>query len=276
MKKILIILTICMLSITGCSKNDNQSFEKYMEEGKMAVANQEYDKALNFFTLALEENKDDTDVKSLYNQTKNLVEAIDSKEKKNYTVAIQLCDVISNMESNTNIIKDAADKVKKESNELMEKAQRQEKEKEIEEKKTQAKEENIKENINNDTTSKSSTKQYYLKRLSQVEDEVAQLQNSSEFTNGSTLDMRRIMGECYTKWDDLLNSIYGVLKTQLSESEMNSLRNKQKAWIKYRDSEADKAFSEYEGGTMAPLEATSVNAELTRKRCYELVNQYMN
>ena len=148
--------------------------------------------------------------------------------------------------------------------------------KEIEEKKTQAKEENIKENINNDTTSKSSTKQYYLKRLSQVEDEVAQLQNSSEFTNGSTLDMRRIMGECYTKWDDLLNSIYGVLKTQLSESEMNSLRNKQKAWIKYRDSEADKAFSEYEGGTMAPLEATSVNAELTRQRCYELVNQYMN
>ena len=79
-----------------------------------------------------------------------------------------------------------------------------------------------------------------------------------------------------TKWDDLLNSIYGVLKTQLSESEMNSLRNKQKAWIKYRDSEADKAFSEYEGGTMAPLEATSVNAELTRQRCYELVNQYMN
>ena len=75
-----------MLSITGCSKNDNQSFEKYMEEGKIAIANQEYDKALNFFTLALEENKDDTDVKSLYNQTKNLVEAIDSKEKKNYTI----------------------------------------------------------------------------------------------------------------------------------------------------------------------------------------------
>ena len=147
MKKILVILTICILSITGCSKGDNQSFEKYMEEGRIAVANQEYDKALNFFTLALEENKDDTDAKSLYNQTKNLVEAIDSKDKKNYTVAIQLCDVISNMESNTNIIKDAAENVKKESNELMEKAQRQDKEK------TQAKEENIKENISNDTNS---------------------------------------------------------------------------------------------------------------------------
>ena len=147
-----------------------------MEEGRIAVANQEYDKALNFFTLALEEN---TDVKSLYNQTKNLVEAIDSKEKKNYTVAIQLCDVISNMESNTNIIKDAAENVKKESNELMEKAQRQDKEK------TQAKEENIKENISNDTNSESSTKQYYLTKLSEVESEVAKLQNSSEYHDGS-------------------------------------------------------------------------------------------
>ena len=274
MKKILVILTICMLSITGCSKGDNQSFEKYMEEGRMAVANQEYDKALNFFTLALEENKDDTDAKSLYNQTKNLVEAIDSKDQKNYTVAIQLCDVISNMESNTNIIKDAAENVKKESNELMEKAQRQDKEKEREKEKTQAKEENIKENISNDTTNESSTKQYYLKRLSEVEDEVAYLQESSN--NGFTAELREMVGKCYTKWDDLLNSIYGVLKTQLSESEMNSLRNKQRSWIKYRDSEADKAAAEYEGGSMAPLEATSVNAELTRQRCYELVNQYMN
>ena len=273
MKKILVILTICILSITGCSKGDNQSFEKYMEEGRMAVANQEYDKALNFFTLALEENKDDTDAKSLYNQTKNLVEAIDSKDQKNYTVAIQLCDVISNMESNTNIIKDAAENVKKESNELMEKAQRQDKEKEREKEKTQAKEENIKENISNDTTNESSTKQYYLKRLSEVEDEVAYLQKSSN--NGSTAELREMVGKCYTKWDDLLNSIYGVLKTQLSESEMNSLRNKQRSWIKYRDSEADKAAAEYEGGSMAPLEATSVKAELTRQRCYELVNQYM-
>ena len=269
MKKILVILTICILSITGCSKGDNQSFEKYMEEGRIAVANQEYDKALNFFTLALEENKDDTDAKSLYNQTKNLVEAIDSKDKKNYTVAIQLCDVISNMERNTNIIKDAAENVKKESNELMEKAQRQDKEK------TQAKEENIKENISNDTNSESSTKQYYLTKLSEVESEVAKLQNSSEYHDGSMVKLKEMAGKCYTKWDDLLNSIYGVLKTQLSESEMNSLRNKQRAWIKYRDSEADKAAAEYEGGSMAPLEATSVKAELTRQRCYELVNQYM-
>ena len=87
--------------------------------------------------------------------------------------------------------------------------------------------------------------------------------------------LKEMAGKCYTKWDDLLNSIYGVLKTQLSESEMNSLRNKQRAWIKYRDSEADKAAAEYEGGSMAPLEATSVKAELTRQRCYELVNQYM-
>lgn len=57
---------------------------------------------------------------------------------------------------------------------------------------------------------------------------------------------------------------------------MRDLKNKQRDWIKYRDSQADEAVAEYEGGTMAPLEYNSVRVELTRKRCYELVNQYMN
>lgn len=53
-----------------------------MEEGKMEIANQEYEKALNFFNLAKEE-KEDEEVNLLYNQTNSLVEAIDSKEKEN-------------------------------------------------------------------------------------------------------------------------------------------------------------------------------------------------
>lgn len=264
LKKIFIILTLCILSITGCSKKDNRSFEKYIEQGKAAVASQDYEKALNFFTLAKEENENDEDVKSLYNQTKNLVEAIDSKEKKNYTVAIQLCEVISKMKSDTNIIKEAAEKVKKESNELMGKVKDKEEEKEKDKKE---------QSNDNPAANKKSQKQYYLARLSQVESKTAVLENSPQQT---TMDMRRVMGQCYTKWDDLLNEIYGVLKTELSESQMSNLKNKQRNWIKYRDSEADKAAAEYEGGTMAPLEHTAKKSELTRQRCYELVNNYLN
>ena len=263
MKKIFIILTLCILSITGCSKQEeSQSFEKYIEEGKMAIANQEYEKALNFFTLAKEE-KEDEEVNSLYNQTNNLVEAIDSREKENYTVAIQLCETISKMESKTNIIKEAAEKLKKECNELMKKENNSGKKKE-------------EQDSSNSTTTKTSQKQYYTQRLSQVERQVEDLENSPEFTEGSMMELRSVVGECFVKWDDLLNEIYGVLKAQLSESEMRDLKNKQRDWIKYRDSQADEAAAEYEGGTMAPLEYNSVRVELTRKRCYELVNQYMN
>lgn len=226
----------------------------------MAIANQEYEKALNFFTLAKEE-KAGEEVNSLYNQTNNLVEAIDSKEKENYTVAIQLCETISKMESKTNIIKEVAEKLKKECNELM---------------KNESEKNNEEQNSSNLTTTKTSKKQYYIQRLSQVESEVEDLENSPDLTGGSTMELRRVAGECFGKWDDLLNEIYGVLKTQLSESEMMNLKNKQRDWIKYRDSQADEIAAEYKGGTMYGFQHNYAKAELTRKRCYELVNQYMN
>ncbi|WP_343337560.1 hypothetical protein TPELB_25280 [Terrisporobacter petrolearius] len=260
MKKILILM-LCILSVTGCSKEDSKSFEKYMEEGKVAIANQEYEKALNFFTLAKEEKEGDEELNSLYSQTKNLVEAIDSKEKKNYTVSIQICEAIHKINSKTNIVKEAAEKVKKECNELMK-----------EDKTDKKVEEQTK---NNSTTTKISQKEDYTKRLAEVERQVKDLENSPEFTEGSTIELRNVIGKCYLKWDDLLNEIYGVLKTQLSESEMSDLKNKQINWIKYRDGKADEAAAEYEGGTMAPLEYASVKVELTRERCYKLVNKYM-
>lgn len=260
MRKILLLLTLCILFITGCSKEDEQSFEKYMEEGKVAIANQEYEKALNFFTLAKEEKEDNEELNSLYNQTNNLVEAIDSKEKENYSIAIKLCETINKMESKTNIVKQAAEDVKKECDKLIKKESRENKEKQT---------------SSNSTTKKTSKQQYFVRRLEQVENQVDTLENSPEFTEGSTIEMRYVLGECYTKWDDLLNEIYEVLKTQLSEDEMSDLKNKQINWIKERDSKAEDAMAEYEGGTMGTLEYHSVRIELTRQRCYELVGNYV-
>lgn len=263
MKKILLILTLCILSITGCSKEDSQSFEKYIEEGKMAIADQEYEKALNFFTLAKEEKEkeEDEELNSLYNQTNNLVEAINSKEKENYTVAIQLCDVIDKIDSQTNIVKEAAQKVKKECTELME-----------EEKDEKKKEEQT---SSNSPTTKTSKKQHYMARLEEVESQVEALENSPEFTEGSNMEIKNAVAQFYAKWDDLLNEIYGVLETQLSESEMSALKNKQIQWIKYRDNEADEAAADEYSGLMMSLEYNYVKIKLTRERCYELVNQYM-
>ena len=62
---------------------------------------------------------------------------------------------------------------------------------------------------------------------------------------------------------------------KIYESEMNSLRQKQREWITYRDNKAEQDAAEYEGGTMAQLELILSKANTTQERCYELVNWYM-
>ena len=95
----------------GVSKSEkSSSFDKYMEEGKTAVASEQYEKALKFFSLAKEEKADDIEANALYNQSNNLVEAIKLKIDKKYDVAIQLCDVIEKMSSESSVIKEAAEK----------------------------------------------------------------------------------------------------------------------------------------------------------------------
>jgi len=91
----------------------------------------------------------------------------------------------------------------------------------------------------------------------------------------TTYEMTNSATQIYTLWDNELNKIYGVLKNQLSESEMNSLRQKQREWITYRDNKAEQDAAEYEGGTMAQLELILSKANTTQERCYELVNWYM-
>ena len=75
--------------------------------------------------------------------------------------------------------------------------------------------------------------------------------------------------------DDMLNEIYKLLKTQLSKSEMDDLTQKQLAWLDYRETTAKNAGADMGPSTGASLQYTSVSAELTKERCYELVNTYM-
>ena len=70
MKKLLSLLVVCCILITGCQKSEeSSSFDKYMEEGKTAVASEQYEKALKFFSLAKEEKADDIEANALYNQS---------------------------------------------------------------------------------------------------------------------------------------------------------------------------------------------------------------
>ena len=94
-------------------------------------------------------------------------------------------------------------------------------------------------------------------------------------TENTTKDMRDHANERYKQWDAALNEIYGVLKMQLSDSDMKNLQNEEIQWIKKRDAKAKEASSEMKGGTMEPVLYTGSLAKSTKERCYELVDKYM-
>ena len=79
----------------------------------------------------------------------------------------------------------------------------------------------------------------------------------------------------YKQWDDILNEIYSLLEEQLSQEDMDKLRAEEIEWINSKESKSKEAADEYKGGTIAPYMAISSSIDSTRKRCYELVNQYM-
>lgn len=96
------------------------------------------------------------------------------------------------------------------------------------------------------------------------------------YEDGITSELVEAEGTKLKRWDNMLNEIYSLLKTQLTESEMNNLRGKQRNWIKYRDMTADNEASEEGGGSLYTVIYNGSLARLTKERCYELVNTYMN
>lgn len=110
----------------------------------------------------------------------------------------------------------------------------------------------------------------YIQKLDSIENEV-----NGIVYDGSMAEMKEQSSKVLKKWDDELNEIYGVLKSQLSSDEMASLKEEQLQWIASRDAIAEKEAHEYEGGTMEGLQYTETLARTTKDRCYELVNTYM-
>ncbi|CEP79999.1 lysozyme inhibitor LprI family protein [Paraclostridium sordellii] len=131
---------------------------------------------------------------------------------------------------------------------------------------------------NKDTTKdvetvKHSYKNEYINKLNATEEGMSDLDYLYE--NGTTGEMGQAEATKLKRWDNMLNEIYSLLKTQLTQSEMNELRNKQRSWIEYRDKTAENEASENTGGTLYNVVYNGSLARLTKERCYELVNTYM-
>ncbi|MBP1890115.1 uncharacterized protein YecT (DUF1311 family) [Clostridium moniliforme] len=114
-------------------------------------------------------------------------------------------------------------------------------------------------------------KKNYISRLNAIKEET-----ENSVTGSSTVEMRSQASNVYDEWDSALNDIYGTLKAKLPKDKFKQLEKDEIRWIKIKEEKAQKAMDQYKGGTMAPLVKLGTLSSETEKRCYELVNQYMN
>ena len=124
--------------------------------------------------------------------------------------------------------------------------------------------------VQNEEISPATSKEDYLDKLNAMEEA-----DKKEEAKTTTVDMIQQEEARLKRWDEALNEIYEVLKTQLTTDEMEKLRIEQLDWLEARDVTAKEASLKFQGGSMEPLEYVATQATLTKDRCYEVVAEYM-
>ena len=132
----------------------------------------------------------------------------------------------------------------------------------------------LNDDYNKDEYNTESIKQIYLNKLNQLDENLKET-HDKRYASPVTLDLINAANDEYKQWDDILNEIYSLLEEQLSQEDLDKLRAEEIEWINSKESKSKEAADEYKGGTIAPYMAISSSIDSTRKRCYELVNQYM-
>ena len=80
--------------------------------------------------------------------------------------------------------------------------------------------------------------------------------------------------DLYTVWDDCLNEIWAYLKQILDPETMDALTQEELQWINEKETKADQAGKEFEGGSLQPFIEQTTAADMTEKRVYELGQRY--
>lgn len=94
-------------------------------------------------------------------------------------------------------------------------------------------------------------------------------------TGQSQSEMNREAAEDAAKADKELNAVYKKLLPTLDEEAANLLKIAQRAWVAYRDAEANSAADQMRGGSAAPLLYYGTITRLTEQRT-ELLKEHLN
>ncbi|MBJ8005777.1 MULTISPECIES: hypothetical protein [Bacillus cereus group] len=107
--RILGIICSCFILLAGCG---DKTADKAIEQGKLALANKEYDKALASFSLALDEKSDEA--KILHTQTKKWMDAMKAKDEQKWDEANKLFGEVEETKGGISSLKEDAKKMKDE------------------------------------------------------------------------------------------------------------------------------------------------------------------
>jgi len=95
----------------------------------------------------------------------------------------------------------------------------------------------------------------------------------NEKTGGVSVKVREVQSNEYNLWDKELNQIYSALQAKLNDQDKKRLKEAQKAWLKYRDTEIDWYWSQAMYGneeSSAPIIVAGIGIEMVKKRVCDL------
>ncbi|MGL5416738.1 MAG: lysozyme inhibitor LprI family protein [Clostridium sp.] len=113
----------------------------------------------------------------------------------------------------------------------------------------------------------------YLEKMNLAESKVNKIYEGE--VEVTTPGMMRQARESFDIYDAELNRIYKALRENCSSAKFEEIKNNQIKWLEKRDAEGKKVIDDYAGGREGGIVALSRTAELTKERCYYLINTYM-
>ena len=102
---------------------------------------------------------------------------------------------------------------------------------------------------------------------------------NSVFANvdeGNDFEQKEALRKTEEEWDKELNIVYQKIMKVADAVTKNKLRNAQRAWIKFRDSEIENSYytNNPNGGSMGILFSLNTAAKLTEERAVQLAEMY--
>ena len=93
---------------------------------------------------------------------------------------------------------------------------------------------------------------------------------------GNDFERKEALRKMEKEWDKELNIVYQKIMKTVNPVTKNKLRNAQRAWIKYRDSEIENSYyiNNPDGGSIRVLFSLYTAAKLTEERTVQLAEIY--